>query len=113
MTSSEEAEQRQLCERLGVAFTPSPPQLKLGIAENARNGVLPINGLRHSPETGTTGWYIWAGDEFSEADDFFKPLHVSHLQNSCPAIIKYLGLPPGWRFLIANGYEDVWFDPAI
>lgn len=30
-----------------------------------------------------------------------------------PEIKKYLGLPPGWRFLIAPGYEDIWFDEAL
>ncbi|WP_459166268.1 hypothetical protein [Sinorhizobium meliloti] len=22
-------------------------------------------------------------------------------------------MPPGWRFLIANGYEDVWYDETL
>jgi hypothetical protein len=27
---------------------------------------------------------------------------------------RYLGLAPGWRFLIGeDGYEDVWFDPDL
>jgi hypothetical protein len=25
----------------------------------------------------------------------------------------YLALPPGWRFLIAPDYEDVWFDESL
>ena len=28
-------------------------------------------------------------------------------------IKKYLGLAPGWRFLIAGDYEDVWFDERL
>jgi hypothetical protein len=28
-------------------------------------------------------------------------------------LTKYLGLAPGWRFLIAPGYEDVWFDEIL
>lgn len=24
-----------------------------------------------------------------------------------------LGLPPGWRFLLADGYEDVWEDASL
>ncbi|WP_459213513.1 immunity protein Imm33 domain-containing protein [Paraburkholderia caribensis] len=27
--------------------------------------------------------------------------------------MPYLGLPPGWRFLIAEGYEDVWEDAKL
>ena len=41
------------------------------------------------------------------------PIHTLHLYEWKPEIIKYLGLPPGWRFLIAPGYEDVWFDPNL
>ena len=55
--------------------------------------------------------YIWAGEHMSTEDDFFKPLHVDHLGEWGPQVLKYLGLSPGWRFLIAGEYEDVWFDP--
>ena len=73
----------------------------------------PINGLRHPPEGDTTGWYIWAGENLSADADFFVPLCVVHLDEWCPEAIPYLGLPPGWRFLIADGHEDVWFDPSL
>jgi hypothetical protein len=85
----------------------------VGISLNVKNGLQPINGLRHPPEGDTTGWYIWAGEDFSDDPDFFVPLHVKHLNEWCPEIVKYLGLPPGWRFLIANDYEDVWEDPSL
>ncbi|TWD77279.1 hypothetical protein FB547_110241 [Variovorax beijingensis] len=75
--------------------------------------MLPVNGLRHPPTTGTSGWYIWAGEELSTEADFFKPLHIEHLDGWAPEIKKYLGLPPGWRFLIAPGYEDIWFDEKL
>ena len=75
---------------------------------------MPINGLRHTPEGDTTGWYIWAGENFSQEPGFFEPLHVSHLSEWCHLVLKYLGLPPGSRFLITDiGYEDVWFDESL
>ncbi len=76
-------------------------------------GLLPINGLRHLPAGDTTGWYIWAGDDMAAEYDFFQPLHVQHFQASCPEVTKYLGLAPGWRFLIAGDFEDVWYDPEL
>lgn len=103
-------EQRQLCNRFGVEFVPSPQIMKVGIAENVRVGAWPLNGLRHTPERGTTGWYFWAGEIFSQDPEFFQPLHIAHLTERCPAVVSYLGLPPGWRFLLAEHYEDVWFD---
>ena len=106
-------QQKFICQKWGADFLESPSHLKLGIAENVKNGIWPINGLRVYPEGDTSGWYIWAGEELSNNDDFFQPLHISHLEHRLPIIEKYLGLPPGWRFLIANDYEDVWFDEEL
>jgi hypothetical protein len=108
-----EDQQMQLCYKHCVEILPTLPSVKVGIALNVRSGLLPINGLRHPPEGETSGWYIWAGEELSEAEDFFKPLHAGHLPEWCPPIIKFLGLPPGWRFLKAGDYEDVWYDAKL
>ncbi|HEX5750645.1 MAG TPA: hypothetical protein VFZ09_30740 [Archangium sp.] len=87
--------------------------MKVGISLNVKSGLMPINGLRHRIQGDTTGWYIWAGDEPSAEPDFFQPVHVAHLAEWCPLALKFLGLPPGWRFLVADGYEDVWEDPSL
>ncbi len=113
MTDAIKSSQKEVCEKYGAAYYPSPLDMKVGIALNVREGVVPINGLRHPPEGDTTGWYIWAGEELSSDPDFFKPLHVEHLPDWCPQVQKYLGLPPGWRFLIAGDYEDVWYDESL
>ena len=84
----------------------------MGIAISAI-GKTPINGLRHPVENGTCGWYIWCGEKLLENADFFQPLHVKHINEYCPSIEKYLGLPVGYRFLIAEAYEDVWFDESL
>ena len=49
----------------------------------------------------------------SQDADFFQALHVSHLKDKCPEILKYLGLAPGWRVLVASEYEDVWYDEKL
>lgn len=105
--------QQQLCKKFGAPFEPCSSGSKLGISQNVREGVQPVNGLRHPATGDTCGWYIWAGDQLSEADDFFVPLHLVHLQEWCPQVQKFLALPAGWRFLIADNYEDVWFDPNL
>ncbi len=76
------------------------------------NANAPIHELRHPPEGQSCGWYIWTGD-WSDAADFFSPVHVHHAADLYPDVLSYLALPPGWRFLIAPDYEDVWFDSAL
>jgi hypothetical protein len=72
----------------------------------------PVHGLRHPPSGGTSGWYVWTG-ELSKEDDFFRPWHASHLVERCPELGHLLDLPPGTRFLVAPGYEDIWEDPSL
>jgi hypothetical protein len=106
--------QMEVCNKYNSPFIEAPLDLRIGIALNVRDGIYPINGLRHKPEREITGWFIWAGERFSHNPDFFVPLHVAHLSEWCPNVIKYLGLSPGWRFLIAPpSYEDVWVDKSL
>ncbi len=103
----------EICERQGVAPREPERNSKLGIALGTI-GKAPINGLRHPPENGTNGWYIWCGEELIDKDDFFSPLHVEHIEEYLPIVEKYLALPPGYRFLLdENGYEDIWFDTSL
>lgn len=112
MNEAIKAMQQRVCKAHGTVYFPSPASLKVGISETVRSGALPLQGLRHPPEGDSAGWYIWAG-ELSEADDFFKPLHISHIATWTPLALKFLGLPPGWRFLVAPDYEDVWYDETL
>jgi hypothetical protein len=106
--------QIDVCQKWNTKYVFSPKHFKVGVSSNLQEGILPINGLRHSIVGDTSGWYIWAGEELSDHDDFFLPLHIEHLQNLCPQILKYLGLPPGYRFLLGqDGYEDVWEDLSL
>ncbi len=86
----------------------------VGVADNLGKK-LPVNGLRHPMEGNTVGWYLWSGEKFPEGDADFKPMHVSHLAQLRPEVLPYLGLAPGWRFLInpKTNYEDVWFDQKL
>lgn len=107
------ASQTQVCTQYNVDIVTSANYLKVGISLNVTQGVLPINGLRHPPEGDTSGWYLWAGEVLSDAPDFFEPMHIEHLKTLCPSILKYLGLPPGYRFIITGNYEDVWRDESL
>jgi hypothetical protein len=107
------ASQLELCRKYGAAFLGVEPNSKLGAAPSIKTNLLPLNGLRHPPEDETNGWYLWSGINFPDKDDGFLPLHASHIVQWNSLAIKYLGLPPGWRFLTDGAYEDVWFDEAL
>jgi hypothetical protein len=103
--------QKNICKKVNSDWGPVNPKHKIGISDNLDQQ--PVHGLRHSPEKGTTGWFIWTGD-YSAADDFFKPIHAVHLLERRPDLIKYLGLPPGYRFLVDDkGHEDIWEDKQL
>jgi len=104
--------QKEICKRFGAIPLPPHENEKLGIAIETI-GKFPINGLRHKPENGTCGWYIWCGEELSQDPDFFKPVHVSHIAKYLPQVKSYLALPPGFRFLLAGAQEDVWHDSQL
>jgi len=105
--------QKEVCAEYDVSFCAANENAMTGISTGiGDSGAIPVHGLRHPIVDGTTGWFLWAGD-YSDADDFFKPIHTKHLTEWCPNVIKFLGLPPGWRFLKAGNYEDVWFDKNL
>lgn len=110
-----EKEQKDVCRRLNLSWNPVDLKLMIAFNDSLFSIVQPINGLRHPKENKIDGWYLWSGDEIVQNNnDFFKPIHVEHLIEKQPLVLKYLGLPYGYRFQIDhNGYEDVWFDNSI
>ena len=107
-----ERTQESVCADFGSEFLPPDSELKVGIAISSLVKD-PLNALRHPPKGNTCGWYIWGGEELSEEEDFFQPLHVRNLVQYCPAIIPFLALAPGWRVLIAPGQEAFWYEEAL
>jgi hypothetical protein len=105
--------QRRICETYGA--TPDPPAVgsKVGIALQTLDRA-PLHGTRIAPSEGTSGWYIHAGNEWSEDPDFYQPLCIEHLEQYCKLALLFLCLPPGWRFLTdGEGYVDAWFDESV
>ena len=106
-------EQLEICMRFNAPFTPPEADAKLGVSRNVQSAITPINGLRHRATAGTSGWYVWRGEDLPDDANFFEPLHVSHIAEWLPEVEKFLALPAGWRFLKAGEHEDVWFDETL
>jgi len=115
MTDQDKLAERQvhICRSLNTRYDPPVLGTKVGISLKSRLAGPPLNGLRHSPHNGTNGWYIWWGGQPEEAAHFFDAMHTEHLADKCPEVLEFLGLPPGWRFLIAGNFKDIWFDQSI
>ncbi|AIZ65436.1 hypothetical protein PK28_17380 (plasmid) [Hymenobacter sp. DG25B] len=108
------AAQQAICQEYHTNYVACEQHLKLGVSRGVRHGVRPLHGVRYRPEADTSGWYIWAGG-YSEAEDFFQPVHVAHIAEWAPELLPYLGLGPGWCFLLIpeEGFADVWFDDQL
>ncbi|GAA4277923.1 immunity protein Imm33 domain-containing protein [Aquimarina mytili] len=109
-------EQKATCVKYDANYVEADWEMFIGLGRGFDPKQNPINGLRHPIHDQTTGWYIWSGEDFDKSDDtFFEPVHLHHLIETYPDIIKFLGLEPGWRFLVADNasYVDVWEDLSL
>ena len=73
----------------------------------------PINGLRNPAYGNMCGWSIWSGKVLSQEADYFNVICYEHLVAKGWDWVDYLALPVGWRFLVAPGYKDIWFDQSL
>jgi hypothetical protein len=104
--------QASVCLERNVECAPTLGESIVGFAA-ATKGHLPINGLRHPAAGDTSGWYLWCGEELLNTPDFFQPMHARHIYEEYPKLIQLLGMPPGYRFLLAGEYLDIWYDEAL
>jgi hypothetical protein len=114
MARTVEELQRLLCERTEVEFTPPAPGSIVWVALQTMDR-LPIRGVRHLPTETASGWYIFAGDEWSDDPNFYQPLGVEGLAQYCQPVLQLLALPPGWWFHTGGPRDraQVRFDPKL
>jgi len=108
-------EQQKVCKKHGADWVAVDRQMMIAINNSIFTDIQPINGLRNPKEEVIDGWYLWSGGEIPQDNPkFFEPLCVDHLVDKRLVVLKYLGLPPGWRFQIDDtGYEDVWYEETL
>jgi hypothetical protein len=92
---------------------PPHPDEGLGLAMDTLR-TMPIQGMRYPPQEGGSGWYIWGGEQTSQAADFFTAIKVRDIGDYIPNIHPFLDLPPGFRFQTdLRGKQKVWFDGSL
>jgi hypothetical protein len=106
--------QRQLCAERQLPWTPPTGGSVVEVGRDVGTGLWPVRGMRLPIEGSACGWRLWAGEgEMSRSPDYFELVKVEYLYDRCQEVLPYLGLPPGWRFVVAPGYFDVTDDPAF
>ncbi|WP_241011464.1 hypothetical protein [Burkholderia sp. Ac-20392] len=103
------ARQEAICARYNLPVVE--PEDMVAVAMSTL-GNAPVYGTRITLSEGqNVSWFFHCG-EYSDADDFYQPLHATHLSAFLPLVLPYLMLPAGARFIIDDtGYEDIWMDP--
>ncbi len=98
--------QHRICDKYGLPAQAPEAMVALAFGSLDQS---PIYGTRIDlPENGTISWFIHCG-AYSDAADFYQPLHAAHLAELLPQVLAYLALPSGTKFILDRaGYEDVW-----
>ncbi len=104
--------QKQICEKYQSGYRAINESEMVAIALQTL-GQQPIYATRIIPEQDENiTWFIHCG-EYSDADDFYQPMHASHLDQLLPQVLPYLALDYGFNFIIDDdGYEDIWSEFA-
>ena len=96
-----------------VESHPPQPADGMGLAM-ATLRELPLNGMRYLQPEGSSGWYIWGGENRRETADFFTAIQVRDVGDYLSNIKPFLDLPPGFCFRIdKGGQKKVWFDGSL
>lgn len=100
-------QQQQLCQRHQINYRECALDEVVALATHTL-GQAPVYGMRYQPEqAGAVSWYFYCG-EYSDADDFFQPIHAHHLLEVLPQVMPYLGLDYAHYFIIDDqAYEEV------
>lgn len=103
-------DQQDLCNQLSVPFSPPCIEQLAAVAPGISSG--DIQAVRYPSPPHMSGWWITSETSSVAAD--MKPQHLSHVVAARPDIIRFLGLPFGYRFsLTSEGESEVWFDSEV
>jgi|GEM_PF-3278019 len=101
-----EGAQRRVCAHWGAPFERPNADSLVSISALVLQGHMPVAGVRYRMTGKMSGWIIYASDIHEEVDDLTYE-HVVHLATMRPDLLRYMGLPVGWRFDFESEGENV------
>jgi hypothetical protein len=105
--------QRSVCQSYRADYDPPAPGSTIAVATQTM-GASPVRGVRRPPAAGASGWFIYAGEDWSEDPAFFQTVSLEELAECCGLALPFLGLPPGWWFQTDGaGDYGASYDPRL
>lgn len=103
------AEQHMTCEKTGVDYSAPSFDQMIVISPGVIEGD-PAEGVRYPSPEHMSGWWVTT-DRYDGDTKSLLTVHIQHLAVNRPDLVKYLGLPFGYRF--HGPSDDVWLDEKI
>lgn len=102
-------EQHSVCSKVGADFTTSRFEQLIVISDGVLEGEA-SEGVRYPSPEHMSGWWITT-DQYNGDTKSLKTVHAQHVAVNRPDLVKYLGLPNGYRFHELT--NDAWFDEKV
>ncbi|KRP68041.1 hypothetical protein TU82_04370 [Pseudomonas orientalis] len=103
------AEQHMICAKNGVDYVAPSFEQMIIISHGVMEGD-PAEGVRYPSPEHMSGWWITT-DRYDGNTENLQSVHLQHVAVNRPDLVKYLGLPFGYRF--HGPSNDVWLDEKI
>lgn len=102
-------EQHSVCSKVGADFTTPRFEQLIVISDGVLEGE-ETEGVRYPSPEHMSGWWITT-DKYDGNTKSLKTVHAQHVAVNRPDLVKYLGLPHGYRFHELT--NDAWFDEKV
>lgn len=102
-------EQLEICNRMKTNCQPPMPHQLVVISDGVYEG-LPVEGVRYPSPEHMSGWWLYT-EKYNGDIKTLQNVHVSHLIEKRPDLVKYLGLPSRFRFV--ENTSQIWLDESI
>ncbi|MBC8798477.1 hypothetical protein H0S63_22100 [Shewanella algae] len=101
--------QHEVCMTVNAEFSPIRPDQLVVISDGVYEGE-PTEGVRYPSPQHMSGWWLTT-DLYNGDINTLKTVHAHHVAKKRPDLVKYFGLPFGYRFFARE--NDIWFDSNI